>query len=124
MRDQKTFDPDDTWFWQDLSANSVASKPQETDLQKSNTEVKGTIHHPSPLSNTKVNEGYTTHRADTTPENEGGPPSTVNTPANEGETADQAPIDQSDQSELQMPAIIDLATTGLFDSEGKNKVRW
>ena len=100
---------------QDLSADSVDSKPQETDLQKSNTEVK-TIHHLSPLSTTEVNEGDTTHRADTTPEDEGGPPSTDNTSANEGDKTDQAPINQLDQSELQMPAIIDLATTGLRHS--------
>ena len=114
-------DPDDTWFRQDLSDDSVASKPQETNLQKSNTEVK-TIHHPSPLSTTQVNEGDTTHREDTTPENEGGTLSTGNTPANEGETADQAPIDQPDQSELQMPAMVDLATTGLRRSPLNQKV--
>ena len=119
---KKQIVPDDTWFWQDLSANSVDSKPQETDLHKLNTEAKGTIHHTSPLSNTQVNEGETTHRADTTPENEGGPPSTDNTPANKGETADQAPIDQYDRSELQMPAMIDLATTGLCCAPRNQKV--
>ena len=119
---EEKFDPDDTWFRQELSANSVASEPQETYLRKSNTEVKGTTHHPSPLSTTQVNEGDTTHRAETTPENEGGPPSTGNKPANEGETADQAPINQSDQLELQMPAMIDLATTGLRRSPWNQKV--
>ena len=63
------------------------------------------------------------HRADTAPENEGGPPSTGNTPANKGETADQAPIDQPGQSELQMPAMIDLATTGLRCSPRNQKVK-
>ena len=119
---EEKFDLDETWFRQDLSADSVASEPQETDLQKSNTEVKGTTHHPLPLSTTQVNKGDTTHRADTTPENEVRPPSTSNTPANEGETADQALIDQSDQSELQMPAMIDLATTGLRRSPQNQKV--
>ena len=112
----------DTWFRQDLSANSVASEPQETDLQNSNTELKGTIHQPLPLLNTQVNEGDTTHSADTTPENEGESPSTGNTSANEGETAHHAPIDQPDQSELQMPAMIDLDTTGLRCSPRNQKV--
>ena len=119
---EEKINPDDTWFRQDLSADSVASEPQETDLQKLNTEAKGTIHHPSPLSNTQVNEGDTTHRADTTPEDEGGPPSTDNTSANEGDKADQAPINQLDQSELQMPAIIDLATTRIRRSPRNQKV--
>ena len=100
----------------------MASKPQETDLQKSNAEAKGTTHHPSPLSNTQVNEGDITHRAYTTPENEGGPHSNGNTPSNEAETADQAPIDPPGQSELQMPAMIDLATTGFRCSPRNQKV--
>ena len=100
----------------------MASEPQETDLQKSNAKAKGTIHHPLPLSNTQVNEGDTTHCADTTPENEGGPPSAGNTSSNEGEIDDQAPINQPDQSELQMSAIIDLATTGLRRSPRNQKV--
>ena len=93
---KEIFDQDDNWFQKDLSADSVASEPQETDLQNPNTEVKGTTNHLSPLPTTQVNEGETTHCADTTPENKGGNTSTGNTSANEGETADQAPIDQRD----------------------------
>ena len=93
---EEKFDPDKTWFQQDLSANYVASEPQETELKQSNIEDKDTPHLPSPSPTTQVNKGENIHCADTTPENEGGSPSTGNTPANEGETADQAPIDQYD----------------------------
>ena len=65
---EEKIDPDETWFRQDLSANSVASEPQETDLQQSKIENKDTPYHPSPLPTTQVNEGETIHRADTTPE--------------------------------------------------------
>ena len=46
---KEKFYQNDTWFRQDLSDDSMASKPQETDLQKSNTEAKGTTHQPLPL---------------------------------------------------------------------------